>query len=176
MSNIFFTSDWHLFHEKTFSTFKKVDGSPLRNFSNVDEMNEFIIDSHNKVVKPNDKVYFLGDAVFHKKYLYIIDRFNGDKVLIKGNHDLLDAKDYLQYFRDIRGTHQVKGLLMSHIPIHPESLGRWGFNVHGHLHANVITHNGRPDPRYINVSVENINYTPISLEEIRERTKNSLES
>ena len=128
-------------------------------------MNEYIIERHNSVVRPQDKIYMLGDVVFHKRYLHIVGRLNGTKVLIKGNHDLLDASDYLQYFKDIRAVHQFKGLIMSHIPIHPDCLGRWGNNVHGHLHDNVIK-----DPRYHNVSMERLkDYTPISLEELRPR-------
>ncbi len=56
---------------------------------------------------------------------------------------------------------------MTHIPVHPESLARWGFNIHGHLHTNrVLLANGSVDKRYLNVSVESLkNYIPISLEE-----------
>lgn len=42
--------------------------------------------------------------------------------------------------------------------------GRWKYNIHGHLHTNSL-----PDKRYINVSAEQIDLTPISLAEIRSR-------
>ena len=60
-------------------------------------------------------------------------------------------------------------MILTHIPIHPESLARWGLNVHGHLHANVVKLSLAqiPDPRYFNVSMEQINYTPISLETVK---------
>lgn len=169
MANIFLCSDWHLSHEKLVKEFKRADGSPLRDFENSDEMNEYLIERHNSVVKPEDRVYVLGDVVFHKKYLHIVDRFNGRKVLIKGNHDLLNANDYLQYFDDIRAYHQFKGVLMAHIPVHPESLGRWGFQVHGHLHSyRVKDQYGKEDKRYYNVSMECLkDYTPVSLEQIK---------
>ena len=137
-----------------------------------------MIDRHNAVVKPNDRVYVVGDVCFHKKHLYKIGLMHGRKVLIKGNHDLLDAKDYLEYFDDIRGSHQFKGMLITHIPVHTQSLGRWGFNVHGHLHAEEVSvwnpyrSVDEPDERYFNVSVERINYTPISLEEVRKFSPN----
>jgi calcineurin-like phosphoesterase family protein len=103
--------------------------------------------------------------------LEILGRMNGEKILIKGNHDQCKPDAYLKYFKDIRGSHQFEGLIMTHIPIHPESLARWGLNVHGHLHYQVVKLPLAqiPDKRYFNVSMERINYTPISLEEIKKR-------
>lgn len=172
MANIFFASDHHFGHANIL-TFKRDDGTPLRDFVDIDHMNEHIIQKHNEVVRPNDKVYFLGDIVMSRKNsaLKILERLNGEKVLIKGNHDQCDAKAYLEYFKDIRGSHQFQGLIMTHIPIHTESLARWGLNVHGHLHYNVVKMplSQIPDKRYFNVSMERINYTPISLEEVKKR-------
>lgn len=172
MPNIFFCSDHHFGHQNIL-TFKREDGTPLREFDSVDHMNEHMVAMHNSVVRPNDKVYFLGDVVMSRKNsaLSILARLNGEKILIKGNHDQCDAKAYLEYFKDIRGSHQFSGLIMTHIPIHTESLARWGLNVHGHLHYNVVKMPVAqiPDKRYFNVSMERINYTPISLEEIKSR-------
>ena len=107
--------------------------------------------------------------------MFLVGRMNGDKVLIKGNHDTLELNDYIHYFRDIRGFHQLDGMCLTHVPIHPDSLSRRKINVHGHLHANrVMTAFGaRVDERYQNVSMEQLNdYTPISLEELKLRIKN----
>lgn len=168
MANIFFTSDWHLGHQNIL-TFNRKDGIRLRDFNSVDEMHEHMISKHNSVVGKSDKVYVLGDVAFTNKWLHIVDRFNGEKVLIKGNHDNLKLSQYEPYFKDVRGSHQFKGVIMTHIPIHPESLARWGVNIHGHLHSNkVLTAQGSEDLRYLNVSVECLNdYTPISLEEVK---------
>lgn len=168
MANIFFTSDWHLGHQNIL-TFNRQDGKPVRKFSSVDEMHEYMIDKHNSVVSAADRVYVLGDVCFTNKWLSLVQRFNGRKVLVKGNHDTLKLSQYVEYFDDIRGVHQFKGIIMSHIPIHHESLARWGVNVHGHLHTNkVLLEDGTEDFRYLNVSVESLNdYTPISLEEVK---------
>lgn len=170
MANIFFASDHH-FHHKNILTFNREDGTPLRVFSDVDHMNEHIVNCHNSVVRPGDKVYFLGDVTMSRnaKGLEILGRMNGEKILIKGNHDLCSANQYLQYFKDIRGSHQFDGMILTHIPIHAESLARWGLNVHGHLHYNVVKLPLAqiPDRRYFNVSMECINYTPISLEQVK---------
>ena len=95
----------------------------------------------NKTVGPNDKVYHLGDIAMPSskaKSLHILNRLNGEKVLIRGNHDQFDLKDYARYFKDVRGSHQFDGMLLTHIPVHEQSLGKWGFNVHGHLHARRV--------------------------------------
>jgi calcineurin-like phosphoesterase family protein len=170
MANIFFSSDHHMGHSNILTFFKN-DGSKLRDFDNVEAMNEHIIDKHNSVVKPNDKIYMVGDFCFSNKYIHLLDRMNGEKVLIKGNHDTLKLSQYQPYFKDIRGSHQFSGILMTHIPIHPESLARWGLNIHGHLHSNKVKlEDGALDKRYFNVSMECIDYTPISLEEIKKLT------
>lgn len=169
MANIFFASDTHLGHANIL-TFKRSDGTPLRDFANITEHDEYIIARHNSVVRPNDKVYLLGDVAMSHKSLYLLDRMNGEKVLIKGNHDKCKLSQYLPYFKDIRGSHQFDGIIMTHIPIHPESLARWGINLHGHLHYNRVTVGpfNKPDTRYFNVSMECLNdYTPISLEEVK---------
>lgn len=171
MSNIFFASDHH-FHHTNILTFKKEDGSPLRVFDDVNHMNEYMVMQHNRVVSPNDKVYFLGDVTMAKNAnsLSILGRMNGEKILIKGNHDLASASQYLEYFKDIRAVHQFEGIILSHIPIHVESLGRWGANVHGHLHSNIVYKSGTkiPDKRYICVCMEQLDdYKPISLEQVK---------
>ena len=60
-------------------------------------------------------------------------------------------------------------MVLSHVPIHPESLGRWGANVHGHLHHFRVMKGGQIDPNYISVCMEQINYTPISLEDVKKK-------
>ena len=177
MSNIFFRSDDHFGHEATFTKFKRADGSPLRIFDDVAHMNEYMVMQHNRVVGPKDKTYFLGDLAMHKRYLPIIHRMNGEKVLIRGNHDEENASVYLNYFKDVRGSHQFDGMLFTHIPVHPSCLYRWKVNVHGHLHANnILLPDGSIDDRYYSVCVEQLeDYTPISLEALKEKLKFVLE-
>ena len=92
---------------------------------------------------------------------------------MKGNHDLASAQAYLTHFKDIRGTHQLDGMILSHIPIHPESLSRWKVNIHGHLHGNRVMLDGKVDERYQSVCMEQLDdYTPISLEQLKDRLKN----
>ena len=182
MAATWLISDTHFGHEKTCTVFKRADGSPLRPFTCAEEMDEFMVKAWNERVRPNDKVYHLGDVVINRKFLHILGRLNGDKVLIRGNHDIFKLDDYTPYFRDIRGCDVKNGMILSHVPIHFESLARFGCNIHGHLHANRVmkirsvntktgefVYSDEIDPRYFNVSVEQIDFAPILLEEVNKR-------
>lgn len=130
-----------------------------------------MIKNWNDTVTPGDKVYHLGDVVMNRRYLKILERLNGRKVLIKGNHDIFKLKDYTEHFDDIRAyqIYPKHGIICSHMPIHPNGLEhRFKYNVHGHLHSNIVTQVGSkvPDTRYLNICVEKTNYTPISFDEI----------
>lgn len=174
MSEIYFSSDHHLGHANIL-TFKNYNGTPLRIFDNVDAMNDCMINRHNAIVKPQDKVYFLGDVVINKKYLPLLERFNGHKRLVRGNHDIEDTSIYMKYFEDIYGVRvfSKEKFICSHIPIHPDCLSRWKVNVHGHLHGNKILERinleeFKPayDKRYLSVCMEQIDYTPIHIDVI----------
>jgi calcineurin-like phosphoesterase family protein len=172
MANIFLASDYHFGHESMMKFTRSDNVTPLRSFKDATHMNEYMVMQHNRVVQPNDKIYMLGDLAMKKSFLPILHRMNGEKILIRGNHDIENASEYLKYFKDVRSTHQLDGMLLSHIPIHPESLSRWKVNVHGHLHANVVLKEGtnHPDPRYVSVCMEQLDdYTPISLEDLKKR-------
>ena len=182
MPAVWLISDTHFGHEKTCTVFKREDGSPLRPFSCAEEMDEYMIKVWNERVKPNDKGYHLGDVVINRKFLHVLGRLNGDKVLIRGNHDIFDLKEYTQYFRDIRSYHVMNGLILSHVPIHPQQLARFGCSIHGHLHDNrvmkargvdattgEVLYGDEIDPRYFNVSVEQIDFAPILFEDVCKR-------
>jgi calcineurin-like phosphoesterase family protein len=151
----------------------------LRPWDNPDEMDEEMIRRWNDCVRPNDKVYHLGDVVINRKALKTLARLNGDKVLIRGNHDIFRDDEYRQYFRELRAYHVMNGMILSHIPVHAESLGRFGVNIHGHLHANrvkrargvdaktgEVLYSDENDVRYHCVCVEQTDFAPILLEEV----------
>lgn len=180
-ANIFFISDTHFGHEKTCTTFKREDGTPLRPFANAQEMDEEMVKRWNEVVKDGDKVYHLGDVVMSKKHITTMLRLNGSKRLILGNHDLLGVREYLKYFKEVYAIRVLEDVTLTHVPLHPESITqRWKTNVHGHTHANNMYRNRHYsahgpdrelDPLYYNVSVEQIDYRPIEFSELRARIK-----
>ncbi len=167
MTKTWVLADPHFGHANI-CNFLREDGSKLRPWDNVKDHDEALIQNWNKVVDDKDRVYVLGDLCMHRRGISIVSACKGRKVLVKGNHDIFHLKDYTPYFDDIRAyvvMPKFKGdtkLIMSHIPIHPESLGRFGVNVHGHLHDGVV----KDDNRYICVSMEHINYTPVLLDNL----------
>ena len=164
MPSVFLVSDTHFGHAGVCRFTHEDTGIKIRPWTDPNEMDEDMVRMWNETVRPTDKVYHLGDVVINRKSLKILDRLNGDKVLIRGNHDIFKLEDYTKYFRDVRGYHVMDNMILSHIPVHPDSKGRFKANIHGHLHSRNL-----PDPFYINVSVEQIGFKPILFEEIRAR-------
>ena len=155
-------ADLHLGHPNIIK-FLRDDGTKLRPFEDIETHDQEIISRWNAVVNPPDRVYLLGDAIMRRKDLWILGQLQGRKVLVKGNHDIFSLKDYAPYFDDIRAYVVQKDqdgnkVILSHIPIHPDSVGRFGTNIHGHLHYQSID-----DPRYVCVSLEHTDYRPIEL-------------
>jgi calcineurin-like phosphoesterase family protein len=170
MPAVFLVSDTHFGHTGV-CRFTRNDGvTKLRPWDNAEEMDEAMVKAWNERVRPNDKVYHLGDVVMSRRSLGIMSRLNGDKVLIRGNHDIFKDEDYTPYFRSLRGYHVMNGMILSHIPIHEESLGRFGVNIHGHTHANRVMKDGAVDVRYHCVCVEQTpDFAPILFEDVIKR-------
>ena len=172
----FITSDLHIDHANIL-TFDAPDGSAMRPYSCLEEMQQDLEERWNKKVHKKDTVYCLGDIAFSRTGLRLMERFNGRKVLIAGNHDRLPAKLYLQYFEDIRGAYfhhgdstMLGGLIFTHIPVHPKGLiGHYRGNVHGHLHCHLVnTDNGKVDERYFNACLERNDFSPVPLECVKD--------
>ena len=177
MPAVFLVSDTHFGHAGV-CKFLRDDGTKLRPWDNPEDMDEEMVKRWNETVRPNDKVYHLGDVVINRKALGIMRRLNGDKVLIRGNHDIFRDEEYREHFRELRAYHVMNGMILSHIPIHTESLGRFGTNIHGHLHSNRVMLSGFGgkitdivDPRYHCVCVEQTDFRPILFEDVIKRIK-----
>jgi calcineurin-like phosphoesterase family protein len=136
----------------------------------------------NETVKPDDKVYVLGDWCINRKSIKQ-DGLNGRKILIKGNHDIFRLHEYAEVFDDIRAYHVLTAqrVILSHIPVHPNQLERWRANIHGHLHSNVVLSEDAygylvPDLRYKCVSVEHTKFRPVLLDKVLEEINEALHS
>ncbi len=166
MVDIWFISDTHFSHSNILK-FTDKKGNLIRpGFTDVHHMNEHMIEKWNSVVKPGDKIYHLGDFGFTTNVEKIISRLHGKKRLILGNHDDIKKNQLYLYFEKIQMWRIFKefNFVASHVPIHPDSFRMVEYNVHGHTHVNNL-----PDKRYFNVSVEQLDYTPIHIEELAKR-------
>lgn len=170
MPAVFLVSDTHFGHAGV-CRFLRDDGTKLRPWDNPEDMDEEMVKRWNDTVRQKDKVYHLGDVVINRKALKTLARLNGDKVLIRGNHDIFRDDEYRLYFRELRAYHVMNGMILSHIPIHTDSLGRFGVNIHGHLHARRVMINNEIDVRYHCVCVEQTNFCPILFEDVIKKIK-----
>ena len=182
MAAVFLVSDTHFGHNGVCHFMRNDGETKLRPWDTAAEMDEEMVQRWNERVRPNDKVYHLGDVVINRKALGIMRRLNGDKVLIRGNHDIFRDDEYRQYFRELRAYHVMNGMILSHIPLHEASLGRFGVNIHGHTHANrvmkargvhadtgEVIYSNYIDPRYHCVCVEQTDFAPILFEDVVKR-------
>jgi calcineurin-like phosphoesterase family protein len=170
---VFLISDMHFGHSKMYEMpFRRPDGTPLRPFSSAEEADEIMVERWNATVGRHDKIYVLGDIAIPMGGLQTLERLNGDKVLIAGNHDWPFEKKLGNYFRSIRAYWKLGNYALSHIPIHHDSLRNFDCNIHGHLHAGrVLLKDGEIDPRYFCVCVEHTNYAPINWQEVKDKIK-----
>jgi len=148
----------------------------IRGFDDVDEYNEEAIRRYNSVMGKHSIGFLFGDiAMENHKYYHLLDRMNGQKVVILGNHELPeDVKYLLPHITKLGGAIEYKGFIFTHVPIHVSQVGRYRGNVHGHTHEEIMmmySYNLSPpkvtielDPRYQCVSWDILNGVPIGFD------------
>jgi len=179
--DIWFIADTHFYHKNVM----KYEDRP---FENVYEMNKTMIENWNRVVKPGDIIYHLGDfAMCGKSWeKNLLDQLNGVKFLIKGNHDGSATRmrdiGFTEVYDRLELTIAGQKVLLCHYPYlvtenleflknrgekyknmfiasRPKNEGLW--LIHGHNHST-----WKIQENMINVSVENWDYTPVHISEI----------
>ncbi len=175
MKDIWFISDTHFFHENILK-FKDSNGDLIRGnmFTNMKEMNEYMLDMWNSHIKQGDRVYHLGDVVCGKydqrSFKTFWSKLNGSKHLLVGNHDDVKFLSCGGFFKKVSLWRMFPdyGFIASHVPLHESQMMRYGgdgptilYNIHGHIHQN-----DSPTKRHINVSVEKTDYKPVHLDTI----------
>ena len=167
MSDIRVIADLHLGHSKV--------ATMRGDFKDAEDHDKYLVEQWNATVSPSDKVYVLGDVALNLRALKTyVPQLVGHKVLVAGNHDIYDIRDYLDVgFKSVYGARELTycgaRLLLTHIPVHPDeffmhgkgSAQRFDTNIHGHLHYRELD-----DDRYCNVSLEQLGGTPISLDDL----------
>jgi calcineurin-like phosphoesterase family protein len=179
MVDIWFTSDRHFSHKGSLNWLRESGLKVRPGFANVEEMDEFMIHQHNSCVKPQDRVYDLGDVAWdaNKFDTVIAPQLHGSKRLIPGNHDDLKDQRILKHYKKATLWRLFKdeGFLCTHLPTREDGMRHAVMNMHGHIHEKSITlpapFTMTEDPRYLNVGVERNNYKPFHMDEVLEYVK-----
>lgn len=178
-SRKFYISDWHYGHANVVA----FDDRP---FKDVDEMNAELIRRWNSVVSSGDIVYVLGDMFWCKasEAIPVLDTLNGQKFLVKGNHDRSNSSDFIRRFVKVTEYAEVQDgsekLILCHYPMPCfKNHQRGTIHLYGHVHNSFEWHMMEHDKylmeelyqvpcRMFNVGAMMpwIDYTPRTLEEI----------
>jgi calcineurin-like phosphoesterase family protein len=161
----YFTSDYHFGHANVI----KYDNRP---FKNVGEMDEALIENHNSVISDEDDLYFLGDFSFSKtRTEEYLQRLNGNKFFIKGNHDghniIKLYKHYGTYLGELAEV-DVGGqrIVLCHYAMRVWNKSHRGvWQLYGHSH-----HSLPDDPNSLSFDVgingRGYDYTPLSFAQV----------
>ncbi len=135
------TSDLHFGHK---NIMKFCPQSRARYKDDVDFMNEEMIREWNATVAVDDLIYILGDVAFlpADKATKIMQRLNGRKILVEGNHDrkLLNDPAFRGCFAEVHKYLDINydgtKVVMFHYPIAEwDQMHRGAVHLHGHLHG-----------------------------------------
>lgn len=178
---IYFTSDLHFNHQNVIDYCK-------RPFKSKEEMNEELIKRWNSCVSLKDTVYVLGDLTLssYKEVGPLIKRLNGNKILIKGNHDHFSNAQYeslgFTVYEELKLKLFGKTFRLSHYPYAkpwykrlfaykselrfmdkrpPKIKGEWLLHGHSHVKYKISDNEDR-----IHVGVDAWDFYPVSIKEI----------
>jgi len=175
---IYFTSDTHFNHKASIKHY-------ARPFLNIDEMNNKLVENWNKEVKPDDEIYILGDFMNGSgtEANTILERLNGIKYLVKGNHDeyLEDENFNKSHFQWIKEYYILKykgrNFILFHYPIFEwQGFFKKDYHLYGHVH-NQFKYKSQQErfrvlSKYaVNVCVDVCKYKPICIDTIIERVE-----
>lgn len=170
--HIWFTSDTHFGH---INIMQYEHRYTKMNVKNIEEHDRVLIDNWNNKVGKNDLIFILGDFSFRnaEETMEILNKLNGDKILIEGNHDciFLQSKKFdKSLFKEICDYKEIhyrgRNLCLMHYPIsqfkHLDKETNFYIHLHGHIHSIPYV-----VPRHsYNVGADVNNYTPVSFEEV----------
>lgn len=164
---IFFTSDQHFGHTNIIKLIN-------RPFVDINSMNQQLITNWNDTITNDDIIFHLGDISFkNTKTIDILQQLNGEKYLIKGNHDhYRDVKKYEHLFKWVKDYYEFSTVvndkefkfILFHYPI-----AQWNMKshssvlIHGHSHGSY-----NPGGLSFDCGVDNpiCDYRPIELQTI----------
>lgn len=170
---IFVTSDLHFCHDRAFVY-------EPRGFSNVEEMNQAIVERWNAVVQPEDIVYVLGDIMLNnnEEGIRLFNSLNGYKRIVLGNHDTATRQALYKECEKVESVElaamlKYKGyhFFMTHYPcltsnLEKESLKQSTLNLYGHTHQQ--TNFFQDIPYMYHVGMDSHDCTPVHIDKIIE--------
>ena len=172
--NIFFWADQHWDDDRL-----ELLGRP---FDTVGEMNAALVENYNRLVNPDDLVFWVGDVAAKPSGLRFVDKCLGKKVLLRGNYDRPYSDDiFRRYFYDVRA--EGEGLVLNTF-LHNycgKTLKDFGWNHEEDIYLvhyptqgcvdrlNVVAHvhnSWHIQPNMINVGVDCNHFRPVSLKRL----------
>ena len=156
--SLFFTADTHFGHRSI---------ARMRGFSSAAAMDELLISNWNERVSEQDDVWVLGDFTMRapRHPGHYLDRLNGRKYLIRGNHDhrqTLISKGWHEVVDYKVLDQEQTRFVLFHYPMREwESAWRGAIHLYGHVHGNL-----RPTAQSCDVGVDCHDYYPIRWDEI----------
>ncbi len=133
-------------------------------------MNEALVANWNRVVKPGDIVWVLGDFSLSNDPAIIdnfLDRLNGNKSLVVGNHDSKACVSSRKWRAVEDLTHirwNGEKIILCHYAMrvwHKSHHGSWMLHGHSHLTLPEL------DTLSFDVGVDGWNFTPVSFEQVK---------
>lgn len=184
MANKFYISDLHYGHENIIP----FDNRP---FMRLEDMNAEIIKRWNRAVTNGDIVYIVGDMFWcpMEEALSVLDELNGQKFLIKGNHDRCNNGRFLKKFAKVteylEAEDEGRKVVLCHYPIPCFKNHFYGwYHLYGHVHSsfeyNMMEHDkmlmqelyGHPCRMFnVGAMMPYMDYTPRTLDEIIEKNR-----
>lgn len=175
----YYISDWHYGHANCIS----FDGRP---FVSCEQMNGELIKRWNQVITNRDRVFVLGDMFWCKgdEAVCVLEKLNGQKFLVKGNHDRCHDTKFFKQFASINEYMEVEDdgrkVVLCHYPIPCFKNHFYGwYHLYGHVHTS-FEHGMMMHDRYlfeqlyskpclmynVGAMLPYMNYTPRTLDEI----------
>ena len=150
-----------------------------RPFENIFEMDDYIIKKWNETVSYDDTIYILGDFMFSRNIEKIenyVNKLNGYKILVLGNHDNFSIDDYkLAGFNEVydgiieKCIHNKRWIMCHYQMAHWNGSHKGSFHLFGHEHWKQqyeLKHSLYKElhfsERKYNVCMDANNFTPIN--------------
>ena len=165
----YFYSDPHFGH-------RNIINFADRDFTDIEDMEDYMIHTYNSVVTTEDQVIWVGDCFFTtaEKAAEIMDKLNGSKILVRGNHDGSPARmrrigfDFVCEEMVLKmAGHRVR---VSHYPYAQDNypydqtdraIDDGGILIHGHTHSA-----DKVNGNMIHVGVDAWDFRPVAKKQI----------